>query len=77
MNIPVDENSDQIAGTRTPSEANRVIPTNANSYSMQLFNVTGDIVRTETIYHVPILMPVLLIDISSTTAAPGATIDPT
>lgn len=77
MNILVDENSDQIAGTTTPSEVDTVIPTNANSYSMQLFNVTDDIVRTETIYHEPILTPVQPLDVSSIAATPGATIDPT
>jgi len=77
MNIRVDEKLDQIEGTITTSEADTVIPTNANSYSMQLFNVTDDIVLTETVYHEPILTPVQPLDVSSIVAAPGVTIDPT
>jgi len=77
MNIHVDENSNQIASTATPSEADTVIPTNVNSYSMQLFNVIDDIVCTETVYHEPILTPVQPLNVSSIEEAPGATIDPT
>jgi len=48
-----------------------------NSFSMQLNNVTYEIVRTEIINDEPILTPVRTLDVSSIAADPNANIDPT
>jgi len=44
---------------------------------LQRRNSNLDIVRTDTIHHEPILTYVRTLDVSSITAAPDATIDPT
>ena len=48
-----------------------------NSFSMQLNNVTDEIVRTEIINDEPILTSVRTLDVSSIAADPNANIDPT
>jgi len=48
-----------------------------NFFSVQLNNVTDEIVRTEFINDEPILTPVRTLDVSSIAADPNAIIDPT
>lgn len=82
MTIPLEENPDQMADTTIPFEAVTIIHTNSNtmsqnSFSMPLFNVTYDIVCTDTVHHEPILTSVRTLDVRSIVEAPYATIDPT
>lgn len=76
--IPHDVEGNVEQPIEIPSQADTVNNNvSQNSFSMQLHNVTDAIVRTENNNAEPILTPVRTLDVSSISADPTATIDPT